>query len=71
MATIEQEIEYKCFDDCRQWGCPGHKIKITIQTVSEALIVYRDDTFLFGADPNEWRAIKRAIENTNYVQFNS
>lgn len=29
------DYEYKCFNDCRQEGCPGHKMCIKYNTTSD------------------------------------
>ena len=69
MANLKNEKEYSCFDDCKQSGCPGHKMKLTIQTCSECLMVYRDDEFWFGADPSEWKTLKLLLQELDYGQF--
>ena len=37
MTSSSPEIEYRCLNDCRQEGCPGHKIKAFYSHVSDTL----------------------------------
>lgn len=64
------EYEYKCFNDCRQTGCPGHQMKIIYETVSDMVSLvtlghkdshgewFNSKTEVF--DRNEIRALTRA-----------
>ena len=36
MSTIELSVEYRCSDDCRMEGCPGHTATLTYQSTSDA-----------------------------------
>lgn len=36
MANCVREIDYRCSDDCRMEGCPGHKGILNYQSVSDA-----------------------------------
>lgn len=45
-GSLEQ---YKCFDDCRQTGCPGHTLQISLQRTS--------NVFFLVIDGNEEEAI--------------
>jgi len=36
MATVILKEKYRCFDDCRQEGCPEHEATLQFQTVSNA-----------------------------------
>lgn len=69
MATLKNEMDYRCFEDCKQWGCQGHKMEVTIQNTSEALLVYKDGELWFGADPNEWETLKKLLQGIDYIQF--
>ena len=35
MANCVREIKYRCQDDCKISGCPGHDGKLEFQSVSE------------------------------------
>ncbi len=34
MATVVLKKEYRCFDDCKQEGCPSHTAVLEFQTAS-------------------------------------
>lgn len=36
MSTSELSIEYRCSNDCRMEGCPGHTGKLSYQSTSDA-----------------------------------
>lgn len=36
MANCVREIDYRCSDDCRMEGCPGHKGILNYQSVADA-----------------------------------
>lgn len=60
--TIGPWVEYKCFNACRQEGCPRHRVREVFHR-SVDVICYEFST---GEnrwfDLNEWEAIKRAAE---------
>lgn len=35
MSTTELSVEYRCSDDCRMEGCPGHTARLTYQSTSD------------------------------------
>lgn len=69
MATIYCEKEFKCFNDCMQCGCPGHKMTLSMQTTSDILIVEIDGKTLISADPIEWRNLLDLVASCNYNLF--
>ncbi len=69
MATLESKTKYHCFNDCEMSGCPSHEMKISIQTTSDALTVYRDGKLWFGADPSEWKKLKELLKMHEYYNF--
>jgi hypothetical protein len=36
MGTLTHKIPYKCYNDCVQYGCPGHEAIVTYQSTSDA-----------------------------------
>jgi hypothetical protein len=34
MATVVRKKKYRCTDDCRQSGCPGHEAELVFQSTS-------------------------------------
>lgn len=39
MGTLIGEwVEYRCLDDCRQEGCPGHKVRKNFQRSTDIII---------------------------------
>ncbi len=53
---------YRCFNDCRQVGCPGHKLRMIYDTVSDTISCEIDGERYHTYDPNEWRAMKFSVE---------
>ena len=45
MANVEREIAYRCSDDCRMSGCPGHVGKLRYQSTADSYC------FQMGARP--------------------
>lgn len=39
MSTGELSIEYRCSNDCRMEGCPGHTATLTYQSTSDAYML--------------------------------
>lgn len=70
MGTWKAEKEYSCFNDCKQSGCPKHKMEVRIQTTADYLSVYEDGKLLFSCDPEEWNTLKSILKEWNYTFFN-
>jgi hypothetical protein len=53
-------VEYRCANDCRQEGCPGHKVR-SIETDTECLVfedeVGKRDYF----DDEKWAAMVKSV----------
>lgn len=69
MGTLKNEKIYKCFNDCRMDGCPGHKMTSIIQTTSDVLIVDIDGKCWFASDPSQWDTLKEILAEHDYNQF--
>ena len=69
MATKIIEKEYSCFNDCKQSGCPKHKMRVQIQTTSDHLSVYEDDKLVLSFDPEEWKTLKSILKDCDYIFF--
>lgn len=53
-------VEYKCFNDCNQLGCPGHRVREVFCRSSDTLrfeVEGREDVWF---DVNQWEAMKQA-----------
>ena len=44
MATVKVETKYSCYDDCKQQGCPGHKLELSFHTVTNGYSFKKDDS---------------------------
>lgn len=54
-------IEYRCFNDCRQEGCPGHKLRFERFNTVDLYEVFDDKgECLFRFDQNEWKAMLKS-----------
>ena len=69
MSTLVKEKKFRCFEDCRQSGCPTHLMRVEIQTTSEVLMVYIDDKKVFGADPNIFSTLIAILAGFDYTFF--
>ena len=63
-------VEYKCFNDCAQAGCPGHKVRANYHNTSDTLgfdFQWKDgeetklSEYIF--DPDQWKAMKQAAKS--------
>jgi len=43
MATIQESHLYRCWDDCRFEGCPGHTVTFTYQNTADVFRMRVDD----------------------------
>lgn len=55
-------VEYKCFNDCRQEGCPGHKIRFGYSRCSDVEFFEIDGVQEYYFDRN---MLKAALESMN------
>jgi len=59
------DYEYKCFNDCIQTGCPGHRMQIIYETVSDTVILVT----LGHKDKNgEWSNGKTEVFDRNEIK---
>ena len=64
--SVSPWVEYKCFHDCSQRGCPGHKVRANYHNTSDILGFdfewrtgeIRQAEYLF--DPDQWKAMTEA-----------
>lgn len=47
MAIIKRQLTYRCYDDCKQSGCPTHEATLEVQTTSQAYTFNLDGRELF------------------------
>jgi hypothetical protein len=59
-SSTTQWVEYRCANDCRQEGCPGHKVRATFSRTSDTYRFEFDDTEALVFDENRWAAICKA-----------
>lgn len=52
MSTWNLETTYRCSDDCKQSGCPSHKLKLSYNNTSESFSLLADGKYVFGGDIN-------------------
>lgn len=63
MSTIKIDTPYKCDNDCKISGCPGHILHAEYQSTSDIYSFHIDDNkeALFYSDRNKMVAILSAI----------
>lgn len=49
--TLKRDYGYKCFNDCIQAGCPGHKMRIEYNSTSDMITLV---TLGHKDKNNEW-----------------
>ena len=57
--TTLGEVEYRCFNDCVQTGCPGHKLRVVYYGTADVVEVYENGEPVDFFDPNRLDAIIR------------
>ncbi len=57
-------VEYKCFNDCRQEGCPGHKLRVVHHNTSDVMRVEVDGVPWYWFDYNCFKAIRQSYDET-------
>jgi hypothetical protein len=57
MSTSRIERAFKCHNDCRQTGCPGHSIRLEYHHTSDTVSIFVDDKHTNTFDKNKWRAL--------------
>lgn len=50
MSGWTKETLYRCFNDCRMEGCPGHVMKMEYRGVSDTYTIFIDDKEYLCAD---------------------
>lgn len=43
-----QETCFKCSNDCRQSGCPGHKFGLKINNISDSVSILLDENEIYS-----------------------
>lgn len=57
MSTQSIDRTVQCNSDCRQSGCPKHKITLSYHNTSDTVAVYEDGKHYTTFDRNIWRAL--------------
>ena len=55
-------VPYRCVNDCKQSGCPGHIVKLRYEYSSDTLVVEVDGESEYTMDVRLLRAILRSYE---------
>ncbi len=56
-TTYGPEIKFKCFNDCRQEGCPGHAVRAVHSNTSDTLSFEIDGKAEYWFDYNTFKAM--------------
>lgn len=61
------EIDYRCYDDCKQGGCPSHKFRAKLFSVTDSIIIDFGDGRRITLSPKDMSMIlfvaKKLSEN--------
>ena len=75
MSTYRYKLKnFHCQDDCRQMGCPKHEIKITYQTTSDYLTMYKDDAPMLcisRGEANILKSVMDVLQEIGYITPNN
>ncbi len=66
MTIIKRQLTYRCYDDCKQSGCPTHEATLEIETVTQSYTFNLDGREIFF-DRGELEAMIELIEKINRV----
>lgn len=47
ISIIKRQLTYRCYDDCKQAGCPTHEATLEVQTTSQDYTFNLDGRELF------------------------
>lgn len=61
-TSYSKVVEYKCFNDCNQYGCRGHKLRAVHHNTSDVLIVEIDGKNEYWFDYNMMAALQEALK---------
>lgn len=59
-TTYGPELTYRCFNDCRQEGCPGHTLRAGIHRTVDIIFFEIDGKRERNFDQREWKTMLRA-----------
>jgi hypothetical protein len=59
--NVTREVEYRCINDCRESGCPGHKMRISYCRTSDTVSVEIDGKSEHCFDGNSFGALRQLI----------
>ncbi len=67
MSTRARKISYRCDNDCRMEGCPGHVLTGTLQDTSDVVIIEDEKgTYVFSGDINRTNALIDILSSLDY-----
>lgn len=67
MSTRNRTIEFRCDNDCKMSGCPGHKLKGLLQTTSDCIIIEDEEgNIIYSGDINKTIALLKIIYQLDY-----
>jgi hypothetical protein len=55
-------VEFKCFNDCVQTGCPGHSVRMIYYNTSDTFGVEVDSQRWYVFDPEMFRTMIKAYQ---------
>jgi len=59
-SNWSEAINYKCFNDCRMEGCPGHQLQIEYFNTADTVNLFIDGELRICFDDNQFEALLRA-----------
>jgi hypothetical protein len=59
---MNKEVEFHCANDCQQFGCPGHTLKVVHNSNSDTYTIWEDGQIQTTYDENRLHAILEAMD---------
>jgi len=71
MATVVLKKVYRCFDDCKQSGCPTHEAVLEFNTVTNSYKYMNGSGTTYRFEQGELEAFVTLLKELHEVRFDS
>ena len=71
MGTVILKEKYRCFDDCRQKGCPGHEATLQFQTVSNTYTFENGKGEKYSFEQGELETLVSLLKQLSECRYDS
>lgn len=71
MATVVLKNVYRCFDDCKQEGCPTHESTLEFNTVTNSYKFMNGVGTTYHFEQGELESFVKLLKELHEVRFDS